>query len=182
MEKQWKQCQTLFFWASKSLQIVIAAMKLKDTIPWKQSCDQPRQNIKKQRHFFVNKGPSSQGYGFSSSRIWMWKLDHKEGWVPKNWCFWTVVLEKTLEGPLDCKENQPVHSEGYQPWDFFGRNDAKAEAPVLWPPHVKSWLIGKDWCWEGLGAGGEGDDREWDDWMASRTRGMWVWVNSRSWW
>ena len=103
-------------------------------------------------------------------------------WAPKNWCFWTVVLEKTLESPLDSKEMQPVHSEGDQPWDFFGRNDAKAETPVLWPPHVKSWLIGKDWCWEGLGAGGEGDDRGWDDWMASLTHWTWVWVNSGSWW
>jgi len=83
---------------------------------------------------------------------------------------------------LDCKEIQPVHSEGDQPWDFFGRNDAKAETPVLWPPHVKSWLIGRLWCWEGLGAGGEGDDRGWDGWMASPTRWTWVWVNSGSWW
>ena len=89
------------------------------------------------------KGPSSQSYGFSRSHVWMWELDYKESWVP-NWCFWTVVLEKTLEIPLDCKEIQPVHSEGDQPWDFCGRNDAKAETPVLWPPHVKSWLIGKD--------------------------------------
>ena len=74
----------------------------------------------------------------------MWELDCEEGWAPKNWCFWTVVLEKTLESPFDCKETQPVHSEGDQPWDFLGRNDAKAETPVLWPPHVKSWLIGKD--------------------------------------
>ena len=112
----------------------------------------------------------------------MWELHCEEGWVPKNWCFWTVVLEKTLESPLDCKEIQPVHSEGDQPWDFFGRNDAKAETPVLWPPHAKSWLIGKDWCWEGLGAGGEGNDRGWDGWMASLTQWSWVWVNSRSWW
>ena len=76
--------------------------------------------------------------------VWIWELDYKESWAPKNWCFWTVVLEKTLESPLDCKENQPVHSEGDQPWDFFGRNDAEAEIPVLWPPYVKSWLIGKD--------------------------------------
>ena len=75
---------------------------------------------------------------------WMWELDYKESWAPKNWCFWTVVLEKTLESPLDCKEIQPVHSEGDQPWDFFGRNDVEAETPILWPPHVKSWLIGKD--------------------------------------
>ena len=89
------------------------------------------------------KGPSSQGYGFSSSLVWMWDFDFEEGWAPKNWCFWTVVLQKTLESPLDCKEIQPVHFKGDQPWVFFGRNDAKAETPVLWPPHVKSWLIGK---------------------------------------
>ena len=112
----------------------------------------------------------------------MWELDCEEGWVLKNWCFWIVVLEKTLESPLDCKEIQPVHSEGDQPWDFFGRNDAKAEAPVLWPPHEKSWLIGRLWCWEGLGAGGVGDDGGWDGWMASRTRWTWVWVNSGRWW
>ena len=100
--------------------------------------------LKKQRHHFATKGLYSQSYGFSSSYVWMWELDCKEGWAPKNWCFWTVVLEKTLESPLDCKEIQPVHSEGGQPWDFFGRNDAKAETPVLWPPHAKSWLIGKD--------------------------------------
>ena len=112
----------------------------------------------------------------------MWELDCEEGWEPKNWCFCTAVLEKTLESLLDCKEIQPVYSEGDQPWDFFGRNDAKAETPVLWPPHAKSWLIGKDWCWEGLGAGGEGDNRGWDGWMASLIQRMWVWVNSRSWW
>ena len=112
----------------------------------------------------------------------MWELDCEEGWVPKNWCFWTVVLEKTLESPLDCKEIQPVHSKGDRSWVFFRRNDAKAETPVLWPPHVKSWLIGKDWCWEGLGARGEGDARGWDGWMASLTRWTWVWVYSGSWW
>ena len=100
----------------------------------------------------------------------MWELDCEEGWALKNWCFWTVVLEKTLASPLDCKEIQPVHSEGDQPWDFFGGNDAEAETPVLWPPHVKltHWKI--LWCWEGLGAGGEGDDRGWDGWMASWTQ------------
>ena len=86
----------------------------------------------------------SQGYGFSTGHIWMWELDCEESWEPKNWCFWTVVLEKTLESPLDCKEIQPIHSKGDQSWVFFGRNDAKAETPVPWPPHVKSWLIGKD--------------------------------------
>ena len=149
--------------------------------PWKESYDQPRQHIKKQRHYFVNKGPSSQGYVFSCGHVWMWELDCEESWVPKNWCFWTVLLEKTLESPLDCKEIQPVHSEGDQPWDFFGRNDAKAETPVLGPPHTKSWLIGKDLYWEGLGAGGEGDDRGWDACMASPTRHTCVCVNSGSW-
>ena len=99
----------------------------------------------KQTHYFANKGPSSQGCGFSSSHVRMRELDCEESWVPKNWCFWTVVLEKTLESPLDCKEVQPVHSKGDQSWVFFGRNDdAKAETPVLWLPHVKSWLIGKN--------------------------------------
>ena len=104
---------------------------LKMLTPWKESYDQLRQHIKKQRHSFANKGPSSQGYGFSSGHVWMWELDYKESWAPKNWCFWAVILEKTLESPLDCKEIQPVHSKGDQPWVFFGRNDAKAETPVL---------------------------------------------------
>ena len=142
MGKQWKQCQTLFFWAPKSLQMVTAARKLKDTYSlegklWPQ-------HIKKQSHYFANKGSSSQGYGFSCGHVWMWELDCEEGWALKRWCIWTVVLEKTLESPLDFKEIQPVHSEGDQPWDFFGMNDAKAATPVLWPPHSKSWLIGKD--------------------------------------
>ena len=111
---------------------------------WKESYDQPIQHIKKQRHYFVNKGPSCQGYGFSSGRVWMWELDYKEGWAQKNWCFWTVVLEKTLESPLDSKEIQPVHPKGDQPWDFFGRTDVEAETPILWPPNAKSWL----WCWK----------------------------------
>ena len=112
--------------------------------PWKKSYDQPRQHIIKQRHYFANKGPSSQIYGFSSGHVWMWELDYKESWTLKNWCFWTVVLEKTLGSPLDCKEIQPVHPKGDQPWIFVGRNDAKAETPILWPPDVKNWLIGKD--------------------------------------
>ena len=119
--------------------------------PWKESYDQPGQHIKKQRHYFVSKGPSSQGYGFSSGHVWMWELHCKESWAPKNWCFWTVVLEKTLESPLDCKEIQPVHPKGNQSRAFIGRTDAEAETPILWPPDVKSWLIwkdpdsGKDW-------------------------------------
>ena len=124
--------------------MAIAATKLKDACSLEGKLLQPRQHIKKQRHYFANKGPSSQGYGFSSSHVYMWELGYKDSWAPKNWCFWTVVLEKTFESPLDCKDIQPVHSEGDQPWDFFGRNDAKAETPVLWPPHVKCWVIGKD--------------------------------------
>ena len=100
-------------------------------------------HIEKQRHYFANKGPSSQGYGFSSGHVWMWELDCEESWAMKNWCF-RSVLEKTLESPLDCKEIQPIHSKGDQSWGFFGRTDAKAETLVLWPPHAKSWLIGKD--------------------------------------
>ena len=113
------------------------------------SYDEPRQCIKKQRHYFVNKGPSSQGYGFSSVHIWMWELDYKESWALKNRCFWTVVLEKTLglpflESPLDCKEIQPVHPKGDQSWVFIGRTDVEAETPILWLLDAKSWLIGKD--------------------------------------
>ena len=112
--------------------------------PRKKSCDQPRKHIKKQRHYFTNKGPSSQGYGSSSSHVWMWELDYKESWVPNNWCFWIVVLEETLESLLDCKEIQPIHPRGNQSWTFIGRTDAEAETLVLWPPDVKNWLIWKD--------------------------------------
>ena len=112
----------------------------------------------------------------------MWKLDCEESWAPKNWCFWTGMLEKTLESPLDSKEIQPVHPKGDQSWVFIGKTDAEAETPILWPPHAKSWLIGKDWFWEGLGAGGEVNDRGWDGWMASPTQWTWVWASSRRWW
>ena len=112
--------------------------------PWKESYDQLRKHIQKQRHYFAKKSPSSQGYGFSSGHVWIWELDCEETWAPKNWCFPTVVLEKTLESPLDCKEIQLVHSKGDQSWVFIGRTDAKAETPIIWPPHAKSWLIGKD--------------------------------------
>ena len=156
--------------APKLLQIVTAAMKWKDPWSWEKSYDQPRKHIKKQRHYFANKGPSSQGYDFSSGHVWMWELVCEEGWAPKNWCFWTVVLEKTLESPLDCKEIQPIRSEGDQPWDFFGGNDAEAETPVLWPPHVKCWLIGKDsdvgrdWKQEENGTT-EDEMAEWHHWL-----------------
>ena len=169
MGKQWKQCQTLFFWAPKSLQMVIAVMKLKETYSWKERYDQPRQRIKKERHYFANKDLSSQGSGFSSGHVWMWELDCKESWAPKNWCFWTVVLEKTLESPLDCKEIQPVHPKD-QSWLFIGRTVVDAETPILWPPDVKSWLIwkdpdaGKDWRQEEQGTT-EDETVGWHHWL-----------------
>ena len=125
--------------------------------------------------------PSSQGYGFSSSHVWMWELDCEESWALKNWCFWTVVLEKTLESPLDSKEIQPVHPKGNQSWMFFGRTD------FLLPNILATWCkelthLKRPWCWERLKAGGEGDNTGWDGWMASLTQWTCVWVNSGSWW
>ena len=149
--------------------------------PWKKSYDLPRQHIKKQRHNFADKSPSSQSYGFSSSHVWMWELDYKESWLPKNRCFWTVLLEKILESPLDYKEIKPVHPKGNQYWIFIGRTDAGTEMPILWPPDGKNCLIGKDPDAR-LKAGGEGDDRGWDGWMASPTQWTWVWASSRNWW
>ena len=128
---------------------------------WKKNYDQPRQHIQKQRHYFANKGLSSQSYGFSRSHVWMWELDCEETWAPKNGCLWTVVLEKTLESPLDCKKIQPVHPKGNQSWIFIGRTDAEAETPILWPPDVKNWFIwkdpdaGKDWRWKEKGMTGD---------------------------
>ena len=125
--------------------------------PWKESYVQPRLHIEKQRYYLANKGPSSQGYGFSSGHVWMWELHCEESWTPKNWCFWTVVLEKTLESCMDDKEIQPVHSKGDQSWIFIGRTDAEAETPIVWLPAVKNWLIwkdpdaGKDWRQEEKG-------------------------------
>ena len=146
--------------------------------PWKKSYDQPRQHIKKQRHYFADKGLSSQSYGFSSGHVWMWVLDHKECWAPKNWCFWTVVLEKTFESPLDWKKIKLVNPKGSQPWIFIVKTDAEAEAAILW--ESTHWK--KPWCWEWLKAEGEGEGRGRDGWMASPTRWTWVWVISRSWW
>ena len=153
--------------------------------PWKKSYDQPRQHTKEQRHYFADKGPSNQSYDFSSSHVWMWELDLKEGWELKNWCFWTVILEKTLESPLDCldnKEIQPVHPKGNQSWIFTERTYTEAETPTLRSPDVKNWLTGKnpdsgkDWRQEE-----RGDDKGWDGWIVSPTQWTWVWVNSGSW-
>ena len=129
------------------------------------------------KYYLANKGPCSQSYGFSSSHVWKWELDHKGGWAPKNWCSWTVVMEKTLEILLDSKEIKSVNPKGNQPWIFVGRTDTKAETPIVWPPDEKSKLTGKD-----PDAGGERDDRGWDSWMASWTQWTWVWASSRRWW
>ena len=144
MGKWWKQWETLILEAPKSLQMVTGIMKLKDAGSLEEKLYQPREHIKKQRYFFANKGPSSQSYVFSSSHFWMWELDYEKSWVLKNWCCWTVALEKTLESPLDCKEIQPVHPKGNQCWMFFERTDAEAVIPILWPPDGKSWLIWKN--------------------------------------
>ena len=156
MGKQWKQWETLFWGAPKSLWMVTAAKKLKDTCSLEEKLTN-LDSIFKSRDYFTNKGPSSQSYGFPSSHVWMWEFDYKESWEPKKWRFWPVVLEKTLEGPLDCKEIKPVHPKGNQSWIFIGRTDAEAETPIFWPPDGKNWFIwkdpdaGKDWRWEEKG-------------------------------
>ena len=161
--------------------MVAAAIKLKDTCSLEEKIINLDRILKSKDITLLTKGllvkPS---YGFSSSHVWMWELDHKESWALKNWCFWTVVLEKTLESSLDCKESQPVHPKGNQSWIFTGRTDARAEAPILWPPDAKSWLIRKDpnaekdWRQEKKGTT--------DGWMASPTHWTWVWASSRRWW
>ena len=150
---------------------------------WKKSYDKPRQYIKKQRHYFASKHLSNQGYGFSSSHVCMWELDSKESWAQKNWCFWNVVLKKTLESPLDSEEIQPVHPKWDQSLMFIGRTDAEAETPILWPPDVKNRLIWKDPdAGKGWRQEVEGDDRGWGGWMASPAQWTWVWATSGSWW
>ena len=149
--------------------------------PWKKSYNQPRQHTEKQRHYFANKGLSSQSYGFSSSHVWMWHLDHKEAWAPKNWCFWTVVLEKTLASPLNSKELKRVNLKEIS-WIFIGRTDAEAETPIRWPPDVKNWLIwkasdaGKEWRWEEKGMT-EDEMVGWLYWLmdeSEQSSGSWV--------
>ena len=150
--------------------------------PWNKSYDQPRQHIKKQSHYFADKGPYSQIYGFSfNSHVWMWELDCKESWGLKNWCIWTVVLEKTLESPLECKEIEPVNPKGNQYWIFIEGTDAEAEAPIRWPPVWRTDSLERPWFGERLKAGGEGDDRGWGGRMASPTWWTRVCASSGSW-
>ena len=143
MGKQWKQWQTLFSWARKSLRTVTSVMKVKDVFSLGGKAMMNLDSILK-RHRVADKSPYNQSHCFSSSHIWMWELDHKECWVLKNWCFWTVVLEKTLDSHLNCKEIKPLYPKGNQPWIFTGRTGAKVEAPILWPHDTKCGLIGKD--------------------------------------
>ena len=167
MVNRWGNSDRLFSWAPVSQHMVTAAMKWKDVCSWKKSYDKPKQCIKKQRHCFADKGPCNQSYGFSSSHVQTWELEHTEGWAPKNWCFQTVVLEKTLENPVDCKEIQPVNPKGNQPslegpmlmqkLQYFGH--------LIW----RADSLEKTLMLERLRAGGEGEDRRWDGWMESLT-------------
>ena len=168
MGKQWKQYQTLFCLGSKITEDGDCSHEIKRRLLLGRNVMTKLDSIiKKQRHYFANKGSSRQGYGFSSGHVWMW-VGLWRKLAPKNWCFWTVVLEKTLEGPLGCKEIQPVHPKGDQSWEFIGRTDAEAETPIVWPPHLEMIHWKRPWCWEGLGAGGEGDDR----WLDGNTDSM----------
>ena len=157
MGKQWKQCQTLILRGSKITADGDYSHEIKRCLLLERKVMTNLDSVLKSRHCFVTKGPSNQGYGFSSGHVWLWELDCEESWVPNNWCFWTVVLEKTLESPLYCEEIQPVHPKGDQSWVFIGRTDVEAETPILWPPDMKSWLIwkdldvGKDWGQEEKG-------------------------------
>ena len=151
-------------------------------VPWKKSYGQPRQHIKKQRHYFANKVLSSQSSGFSSSHVWMWELNYKESWVPKNWCFWTVVLEKTLESPLDCKEIQPVHLKEINPECSLEGLMLKLKLQYFSHVMQRTDSFEKTLMLHKLKAGAEEDDRGWDGWMASLTPWTWVWAASGSWW
>ena len=150
MGKQWKQWQTIWG-GSKITADGDCSHEIKSCLLLWRKVMTNLDSILKSRVYFADKCPSSQSCGFSSNHVWMWELDYKESWVLKNWCFWTVVLDKTLESPLDCKEIQSVHPKGNQSWVFVGRTDAEAETPILWPPDAKNWLIwkdpdtGKDW-------------------------------------
>ena len=171
MGKQWKHWQILFSWAPKLLQMVPTVMTLKDTCSLKGKLWLNLHSLFKSQDITLpTKAHLVKAMVFSISHVWIWELDYKESWVLKNWCFWTVVLEKTLESPLDCKEIQPVNPKGNQSWIFIGRTDPEAETNTLatWCKELTHWK--RLWCWERLRAGGERDDRGWDGWMASPTQ------------
>ena len=153
-----------------------AAMKIKKDHFLEENFDKPREHIKKQRHHFANKGSYSQSYGFSSSHVWIWELNHKESWAPENWCFWTVVLEKTLESPLDGKEIKPVNPKENQPWIFIG--STYAEAPIFWPPVANSQPLEKTLMLGKIEGKRTSEQLGWDGWMASPTQWTWVWANT----
>ena len=170
MGKQWKRWQLLLFGGSKITADGDCSHEIKRCLLLGRKAMTNLINILKSRYYFANKSLSSQSYGFSSSHVWMWELDYKESWVPMNWCFWTLVLEKTLESPLDCKEIQSVHPKGNQSCIFIGRTDAEAETPILWPPDAKNWLtgkvsdVGKDLRWEEKGTT-ENETVGWHHWF-----------------
>ena len=164
----------------KSLQMVTTAMKLKELSPWEKSYDKPRQHIKKQRHYFANKGPSSQSYGFSRSPVWMWELDYKEGWVPKNWCFWTWCWRRLLRVPWTARRSNQSILKEINPEYSLEELMLKLQYFGHLIEELSNWK--RPWCWWRLRAGGKVEDRGWDGWMASLTQWTWVWANSRRWW
>ena len=178
MGKKWKQWWALFGGLQNHCKWWLQPWK---TLLGRKVNNQSRQHIKEQRHYFAHKGPSSQGYGFSSGHVWMWELDYKESWVPMNWCFWTVVLEKTLEIPLDSKEIQPVHPKGVSSGFSLEGLMLKLKLQYFGYLMRRADSFKRPWCWERLRVGGEGDNRGWDVWMASSTQWTWVWVDSGIW-
>ena len=183
MGKRWKQWQTLF-WGLQNHCRGNCSHEIKRYLLLGRKVMTNLDSMLKSRHYFANKGPSSQSYGFFSSHVWMWGLDYKESWVPKNWCFWIVVLEKSLESPLECKEIKPVSAKRNHSWIFIGRTDAEAETPILWPPDAKNWLTGKD----------PDSGNDWTQKNKGMTRMRWLddiydsmdmslrWTSSGSWW
>ena len=177
MGKEWKQCQTIF-WGSKITADGDCSYEIKRPLLLGRKVMTNLDSIIKSRHYSANKSTFSQSYDFSDSHVWMWEMDYKENWAQKNWCFWTVVLDKILESPLDCEQIQPVHPKGDQSWMFTGGTDVEVEGHL-----TGSWLIWKDPdAGKRLKMEGKVDDRGWDGWMASPTPWPWVWVGSGSWW
>ena len=181
MGKQGQQWQTLLFFGFKVTADGDCSHEIKRHLLLGRKAMTNLDSILKSRDITLpKKGPSSQSYGFFISHVWMCELDHKESWTPKNWCFWTVVLRKTPESPLNCKKIKRVNPKGNQSWIFIGRTDIEAWSSntlATWCEEVIHWK--RPWCWERLKAGGEGDDRRWDGWVASPTQWTWIWANSR---